>query len=71
MNGSYYGNGVECRRSTTRADQRVFYPVFTSRDDDGRLAALNPVPVPTSKTKTGTVMPDSEVKNRDRSRARA
>jgi len=39
-----FGSGVECRGSQTQSRQRVFYPVFTPGDDDGRLAALNPVP---------------------------
>jgi hypothetical protein len=38
------GSGVECRGSKTQSRQRVFYPVFTPGDDDGMLAALNPVP---------------------------
>jgi hypothetical protein len=36
------GNGVECRGSTNQSGRRVFYPVFTSRDDDGRSGGTQP-----------------------------
>jgi hypothetical protein len=65
------GNGVECRGRNTQSRQRVFYPVFTSGDDDGTTAALSPVPELPTERNSGPVMPDSEVKNRDLGRARA